>query len=95
VKASKQRAVFEQVFGGRLSSRQVHYFNPADETLQIHRNVEYAWAIDVIAQPPAVVEFEADDEEDTGAYKAEMEKLQKMLKAAAVEVDPTKELVGK
>lgn len=85
--SNDDKALFMQIFGvaGRLSSRQVQYYNPADETLAIRRKYDDCWAIDAIAPPADVAEFEKEDlDEDTGEFVSEMANLSSMLLKTSV-----------
>lgn len=83
-----QRDLLKVVFGyrGKLHSRQVTYFNPADETFGVLRNASQSWAVDVLPPPQEQVQFEQEEEEDTGAYTEEMDELSQLLKKTAVSV---------
>lgn len=83
IRASDHRARLERIFGGTVSSRQVAYYNPADETFtyDLHRKYDNVWAVDYLQPPPEIVEFEQEDDDDetNATYKEEMDKLQSLL----------------
>lgn len=86
-----QRQLMKTVFGysGKLHSRQVTYFNPADKTFGVRRDASECWAVDVLPQPQEEVQFEQEEEEDTGAYKEELAGLAQLLQKTAVVVADT------
>lgn len=69
------------IFGGSISSRQITYYNPVDESFELHRKYDKVWAIDTLQPPPEVVEFEQEDDDDElkETFSKEMAKLGSLL----------------
>lgn len=88
------RDMFKYVFGlsGNASSRQIQYFNPAndDGMFQCYRSYENCWAIDSMPVSLDIEEFEKVEpvEPDEAEYKDELKRLQGMLLKAAVNPSP-------
>jgi hypothetical protein len=90
ITSSSMRNQFNLIFGlparsKKLSSKQITYFNPSDNSFTPHRGFSKTWTIDVLAAAPDIAEFEEGVEEDTGAFDADMSKLQAMLAEVAIE----------
>ena len=87
----KTLEVFNAVFGTinqkRLFSKQVFYYNPADEDFSLLRDFNNTWAFDLIPSSPEVQEFEEDEEEEeeNATYKEEVTRLKGILKATAMD----------